>query len=214
MEAGEPDALSLYAAQLGSIRWQQGRLHELGDLLAQIVDEAPGVAVFGAMQALAELEAGREQRARSLLERAAANGFAAVPADTVELGTLVLWAEARGPSGRRHGGRGPARAARRHGATRSSSTPSARSVRSRARSGCSRRNSGAGRRPTPISHTRWTCTSESGRRRWPPARPWTGGWRCAAAGRSDDDFRSRELLAQSAEAAGRLGLPALERRAQ
>ena len=43
--------------------------------------------------ALAELEAGREERARSLLERAANNGFAAVPADTVELGTLVLWAE-------------------------------------------------------------------------------------------------------------------------
>jgi hypothetical protein len=32
-------------------------------------------------------------------------------------------------------------------------------------------------------------------------------------GRRGDDFRSRELLAQSAEAAGRLGLPALERRA-
>ena len=179
MEAGEPDALSLYAAQLGSIRWQQGRLRELGDLLAQIVDEAPGVAVFGAMQALAELEAGREQRARSLLERAAANGFAAVPADTVELGTLVLWAElaAHWVTARRPP---PCSSGSSHGASRSSSTPSAPSVRSRARSGCSRRNSGVGRRPTPISRTRWTCTSESGRR---PGRPHDPGLGNGAAPR-------------------------------
>src|SRR5204863_304454 len=44
MEAGEPDALSLYAAQIGSTRWQQGRLHERGDLLAPTVDAAPRVA--------------------------------------------------------------------------------------------------------------------------------------------------------------------------
>ena len=180
MEAGEPDALSLYAAQLGSIRWQQGRLRELGDLLAQIVDEAPGVAVFGAMQALAELEAGREQRARSLLERAAANGFAAVPADTVELGTLVLWAELAA-----HLGDGTAAAAllERLGPWREQIVlDSLGTLGSVARAvGMLAAQLGVGRRPTPISHTRWTCTSESGRRRWPPARPWTGEWRCAAA---------------------------------
>jgi class 3 adenylate cyclase len=93
METGEPDALSLFAAQLGPIRWQQGRLSEVTDLLAQIAEEAPGVALFGAMHALAELEAGHETSARELLERAAPEGFAAVPPDPVQLGTLALWAE-------------------------------------------------------------------------------------------------------------------------
>ena len=93
METGEPDALSLFAAQLGPIRWQQGRLSEVVDLLAHIVEEAPGVAVFGAMHALAELEAGHEASARDLLERAATDDFAGIPADPVKLGTHALWAE-------------------------------------------------------------------------------------------------------------------------
>jgi len=93
LETGEPDALSLFAAQLGPIRWQQGRLTEVSDLLAQIVQEAPGVAVFGAMHALAELEAGHDADARELLDRTAVDDFAAVPADPVQLGTHALWAE-------------------------------------------------------------------------------------------------------------------------
>ncbi|HEX2414828.1 MAG TPA: AAA family ATPase [Thermoleophilaceae bacterium] len=93
MDAGEPDALSLYAAQLGPIRWQQDRLAELTDLLAQIAEDVPAVAVFASMSALAELEAGRHEIAREQLERAALDGFAGLPADPVQLGSFVLWAE-------------------------------------------------------------------------------------------------------------------------
>jgi class 3 adenylate cyclase len=93
METGEPDALSLYAAQLGPIRWQQGRLDEVSDLMGQIVEAAPAVAVFGALRALAELESGREGVARQLLEATGRDGFAGIPADPVRLGTYALWAE-------------------------------------------------------------------------------------------------------------------------
>ena len=92
-DAGEPDALSLYTAQLGPIRWQQDRLDELTDLLAQIAEDVPAVAVFGAMSALAEVAAGHDEVARDLLEHAARDGFAGLPADPVQLGSCVLWAE-------------------------------------------------------------------------------------------------------------------------
>jgi tetratricopeptide (TPR) repeat protein len=211
-EAGEPDALSLHAAQLGSIRWQQGRLHELGDLLAQIVDAAPGVAVFGAMHALAELDAGREPQARALLERAAINRFAGVPADTVQLGTLVLWAEV---------------------ATRLGATTAAGDLLEQL--GPWRDQIVLDSLGTLGSVARALGMLAAELERWDEANAHfahaldvhermgapslaartTLDWGTALrrGGRRGDDFRSRELLAQSAEAAGRLGLPALERRA-
>jgi class 3 adenylate cyclase/tetratricopeptide (TPR) repeat protein len=212
MEAGEPDALSLYAAQLGSIRWQQGRLQELGELLAQIVDDAPGVAIFGAMRALAELDAGREPVARELLEHTATDGFAGVPADTVRLGTLVLWAEV---------------------ATRLGATSAAAALLERLGPWRdqivldSLGTLGSVARPLGMLAAqlgRWEEADahfahalDAHERMGAPslAARTTLDWGTALrrGGRRDDDFRSRKLLAQSAQAAGELGLPALERRA-
>ena len=212
MEAGEPDALSLYAAQLGSIRWQQGRLHELGDLLAQIVDDAPRVAVFGAMHALAELEAGREQRARSLLERAAPNGFAAVPADTVELGTLVLWAELATRLG---DGTAAAALLERLGPWREQIVLDSLGTLGSVARALGMLAAELGRWEEADAHFAYALDVHQRIDAPSLAARTTLDWGVALrrGGRRDDDFRSRELLAQSAEAAGRLGLPALERRA-
>ena len=93
LESGEPDALSLYAAQIGPIRWQQSRLDEVFELVEQIAVEVPAVSVFGALRAVAELDAGHRPVARGLLDAAAADGFAALPHDPVRLCSLVVWAE-------------------------------------------------------------------------------------------------------------------------
>ena len=93
LESGEPDALSLYAAQIGPIRWQQGRLDEVFELVEQIAVEVPAVSVFGALRAAAELDAGHRPVARGLLDAAAGDGFATLPHDPVRLCSLVVWAE-------------------------------------------------------------------------------------------------------------------------
>jgi class 3 adenylate cyclase len=92
-EAEEPDAFTLYAAQLGPIRWHQGRLAEITDLLEQISEGVPAVSLFPAMHALAEAEAGREEHARAMLDAKARGGFKDIPSDPVRLTALALWSE-------------------------------------------------------------------------------------------------------------------------
>jgi len=91
--AGEPDAVSLNIAQIMAIRWQEGRLGELADVLDQIAEGVPAVAVFAAMSALASLEAGRHDEARKLLAAHTRAGFTDVPPDPVQLGALCGWAQ-------------------------------------------------------------------------------------------------------------------------
>ena len=82
MGRGQLDALAVYGAQLIVVRWQQGRLSEMVELLSGAADENPGVPAFRAAQSLAHLEGGDEDAARSLLETAARSGFVDVPRDT------------------------------------------------------------------------------------------------------------------------------------
>jgi len=92
-QAGEPDAVSLYVGQLGPIRWHQGRLVEVADLLTGVAEAVPAVSAFTAMAALAELEAGRQQHAAELLRERVSDEFASLPYDPVQLGSLLIWAE-------------------------------------------------------------------------------------------------------------------------
>jgi class 3 adenylate cyclase/tetratricopeptide (TPR) repeat protein len=92
-DAGEPDALSLYVGQLGPIRWHQGRLGEVADLLSGVAEAVPAVSVFTAMAALGELDAGRQQSPAELLREQARDEFASLPRDPVQLGSLLIWAE-------------------------------------------------------------------------------------------------------------------------
>jgi class 3 adenylate cyclase len=213
LETGEPDALSLFVAQLGPIRWQQGRLTEITDLLAQIVEEAPGVAVFGAMHALAELDAGHDADARELLERAAGDDFAAVPPDPVQLGTHALWAEVAA----RLGATAPAAALLRRmepwrdqvildalGALGSGARPLGMLAAT-----LDRRDEASVHFEHALQvHERMRAPSLHAR----TLLDW--GLVLQRTGRPDDSARAGRLLEQATEATRRLGLPALEQRAR
>jgi tetratricopeptide (TPR) repeat protein len=102
---GEPDALAFFGAQVMAIRWHQGRIGELSALIAQTVANNPGIPAFRAAQALAYVEVGQDEDARSLLFAAAELGFAEVPSDSSWLSTLSFYSEvaarleAAGPAG-------------------------------------------------------------------------------------------------------------------
>jgi class 3 adenylate cyclase/tetratricopeptide (TPR) repeat protein len=90
---GEPDALAFFGAQFMAIRWHQGRIGELSTLIADTVANNPGIPAFRAAQALAHIEVGQDEEARSLLLAAAELGFAEVPSDSSWLTTLAFYAE-------------------------------------------------------------------------------------------------------------------------
>jgi tetratricopeptide (TPR) repeat protein len=89
----EPDAIMIYTAQLGGIRYEQGALDELGELLEPAVDDYPGVSGFRAALALMHAEADRFDEARALFRAEAERGFDAIGRDQSETTTLVLWAD-------------------------------------------------------------------------------------------------------------------------
>ena len=92
-DAGEPDALTLYAAQLLPIRWHQGRLADEADLAAFIAESAPSVSVFAALAAIAAFEAGNREEAERGLAAMSGRAFSEIPADPVTLESLTLWGE-------------------------------------------------------------------------------------------------------------------------
>ena len=91
-DAGEPDAVTLFAAQLIPIRWHQGRLAEEAGLADFIVVSAPQVGLFRALSALAAYEAGDHAEAQRLLAATAESAFE-LPRDPVRLGSWCIWAE-------------------------------------------------------------------------------------------------------------------------
>jgi class 3 adenylate cyclase/tetratricopeptide (TPR) repeat protein len=91
-DAGEPDAVTLFAAQLIPIRWHQGRLAEEAGLADFIVVSAPQVALFRALAALAAYEAGDHAEPQRLLAAATERAFD-LPRDPVRLGSWCIWAE-------------------------------------------------------------------------------------------------------------------------
>jgi hypothetical protein len=89
---GQGDAFTYFAAQLLAIRWTQGRLGELVPMLEQAVSEAPGIPAFRALLALAYVEDRRADDARPLLA-AAAGRFADLPVDMTWTSGMTAWAE-------------------------------------------------------------------------------------------------------------------------
>ncbi|HEY7622771.1 MAG TPA: AAA family ATPase [Solirubrobacteraceae bacterium] len=92
-EAGEVDAMILYAGQLLPLRWHQGRLAEEADLTEFITSSTPRVSLFRVLAALAGYEAGNQAEAGRALSEVADGAFADVPTDPVTLESLMLWAE-------------------------------------------------------------------------------------------------------------------------
>ena len=94
MKAGQPDALTFFAAALVGLRHQQGRMSEMTAVYERAVDENPAMPAWcGGLALCCALEDDRE-RALELLNMAAADRFEHMPRDWVWLVGLCQWAEA------------------------------------------------------------------------------------------------------------------------
>lgn len=90
--SGQPDALPFFGSQLASIRYDQGRLGELQELLAQVVAENPGIPAFRSVLALAYAESGLGEQARELVAMEMASGFDEIPRDVTWLAGHAIYA--------------------------------------------------------------------------------------------------------------------------
>lgn len=92
-ECGQPDAVIVFAGQLGMVRYDQGRLGEMEELGAELAAASPGFAVIRPFLALIHCEADRRSEALELLEADARSGFNAFGMDNLWLFSLCIYAE-------------------------------------------------------------------------------------------------------------------------
>ena len=96
-EAGDADALSYHGAHLSTIRYYQGREHELHELTASIAASPTLIQererTFGAAAAVFALRAGRPHAAGALLERLRREGLDSIPPSSSWLTTLMAVVE-------------------------------------------------------------------------------------------------------------------------
>jgi class 3 adenylate cyclase/tetratricopeptide (TPR) repeat protein len=93
ISGGNADGLTVFGGQIVSIRWEQGRLHEHVDLVAQAVVDNPAIPAFAGAHALALCSAGEPAHARELLAPLVADRFASIPLDLAWSTTLSNWSE-------------------------------------------------------------------------------------------------------------------------
>jgi tetratricopeptide (TPR) repeat protein len=93
LESGQPDALTVYGANLLNIRWHQGRTEEMLPLVEQAAAENPDIPAFGAVYAQTLCECGRIEEARPLLARARAADFHHTAYDYIWLTNMAFWAD-------------------------------------------------------------------------------------------------------------------------
>jgi tetratricopeptide (TPR) repeat protein len=92
-DSGQPDAMAIFGAALVQIRWLQGRVGELVDLIAQAVEDNPTLPGFRILHAQGLFQAGRADEAAALLREAAADRFASITLDLVWSSAMVNCAE-------------------------------------------------------------------------------------------------------------------------
>jgi hypothetical protein len=73
--AGQPDAMLFYGAQLTALRSQQGRVHEIVDVLSAASNAAPGIPVLRAGLALLLAQVDQQDEARAILDRYVSSGL-------------------------------------------------------------------------------------------------------------------------------------------
>ncbi len=92
-DTGQPDALTIFGAQLAAVRWHQGRLSEIGPLIDQTLAENPGLTAFRSARAVAHVEADEDDEARALLEARLDEGISREADNYLWLSELMNWAE-------------------------------------------------------------------------------------------------------------------------
>ena len=90
---GLPAADAYRVGQLSRIYWAAGRLAELDDDIGQALARFPGLVTLRCIRALAYATADRRADATGEIEALTANGFAALPRDSLYLASLALLAE-------------------------------------------------------------------------------------------------------------------------
>ena len=91
---GLPAAEAYRIGQLSRIYWTAGRLAELDQDLATAVVRFPGLVTLRCIRALASASAGQRAEASGEIEALMADGFAALPRDSLYLASLAILAEA------------------------------------------------------------------------------------------------------------------------
>jgi tetratricopeptide (TPR) repeat protein len=86
----DADVANGWAAQICLLRWEQGRLAEIVEVLAQAVRDNPGLTAFRVGLALAYAEMGQREAAGAQMDALAADNFAAVPPDSTRTACLAL----------------------------------------------------------------------------------------------------------------------------
>jgi hypothetical protein len=92
-ENGEPDAFTIYGAQLAGLRNHQGRIHELIPLMEQALADAPALRSYRAALVYTKVRAGEIDEARRMLDEDRAAGFP-MPADSQWSTGMVAWIDA------------------------------------------------------------------------------------------------------------------------
>jgi hypothetical protein len=88
-----PVDLGAYGGTLATIRFQQGRVGEIAELLAQAVVESPAIAGLRAGVVVMYCALGRLDEARALLEPDVANGFVDFPRDVAWTTAMTFCAD-------------------------------------------------------------------------------------------------------------------------
>ena len=104
-QASEPDAAACLAAQLSAIRFEQGRIGELVNLIEQAVDANPGIPGFRSVLGLALCELDRIEEARRAMAPSLQAGFADLAYDMTWLRVACGWAEVAARVGDRRAAR-------------------------------------------------------------------------------------------------------------
>src|SRR5215207_4983186 len=91
--ADERIARHLYAIQLTTLRYMQGRVEELEDVMRAFVDQYPQLRGWRSTLALLYAELGDEDRARAEFETVAAGGWEELPRDSAWLLTVCRAAD-------------------------------------------------------------------------------------------------------------------------
>lgn len=97
--ADQPDIGVVFAAAIFLVRYDQGRLGEIVEVIEQAVRDNPGIPGLRATLAIALCELGREDEARPLLAAEADERFGGVPYDQFWTVTLVQWSLVAGHLG-------------------------------------------------------------------------------------------------------------------
>jgi tetratricopeptide (TPR) repeat protein len=88
--AGDPDAMPIFAVQLGTIRLEQGRIAEVADAVTAMANEFARWPAWRVGEALVAAEMGRREEAAASFEALAADGFRRIPRDFTWLGVLAM----------------------------------------------------------------------------------------------------------------------------